>query len=105
MYLTPMNPKRQVFAAPYPVHTTLSKPLVQDDLREGLRVWIEYRGENKIGDSVTLENLRPFGRTWLYMLSDHKTLGYHYYGRSWRCWLKMPTAEERTAAPWEGSYQ
>lgn len=24
-----------------------------------------------------------------------------YYGRTWRCWTRKPTEEERRAAPWE----
>lgn len=40
----------------------------------------------------------------LYYISqwiDEKSGSRKYYGKTWRCWTRVPAEEERNAAPWE----
>lgn len=68
------------------------KPMILEEVRSAgtdddgyTPVWIEYNDGSEIKANV----INPYGKL-------------HYlYNRTWRCWARKPTDDERKAAPWQ----
>lgn len=103
--LPPMHPQREILALPLEGHfPPSSRPLQEQELRERMQVYIEYREPASLTSVVSLIDFRRYGRTWCYVFTGHLTLSPNYYGRSWRCWIRKPTAAQRRAAKWPESF-
>lgn len=104
--LPPMHPKREILALPLEGHfPPVSVPLQEEDLRERMKVYIEFKDPADLTPAVSVLDFRCFGRTWCYVFSGSLTLSPAYYNRSWRCWLQKPTAKQRKAAQWQDLFQ
>lgn len=82
----------------------MQKPLTVEKLKEhiGKVVHLEYAG-NKMEDYPVL-----LGHCWMFYAEfemygayDSSEFILDDYGKTWRCWAKKPTEEEREAAEWE----
>jgi len=84
-----------------------AKVLTLDQLKEALDtvVWLEKPMSENLADGYSLTYRYKHG----YMFFDspfgdnpsQDRLEYSEYGKSWRCWNKRPTDEQRQAVKWE----
>lgn len=89
------------------------KVLTVDQLEDALDtvVWLETPVSENLADGYSL--IMAYSHKYGYMLFDspfgdnpsQDRLEYSEYGRSWRCWDKRPTDEQRQAVSWEGEQE
>lgn len=79
----------------------MQKPLTVDEAIEMSKdehaiFYVENNLQNSIFRSASWASVN----IWL-NICDEKQKNRNSYGRTWRCWAKRPTDEERKAAEWE----
>jgi len=85
------------------------KVLTVDQLEDALDtvVWLETPVSENLADGYSL--IMAYSHKYGYMIFDspfgdnpsQDKLEYSEYGKSWRCWDKRPTDEQRHAVKWE----
>jgi len=85
------------------------KVLTVDQLEDALDtvVWLETPVSENLADGYSL--IMAYSHKYGYMIFDspfgdnpsQDKLEYSEYGKSWRCWDKRPTDEQRQAVKWE----
>jgi len=83
--------------------------LTVDQLEDALDtvVWLETPVSENLADGYSL--IMAYSHKYGYMIFDspfgdnpsQDKLEYSEYGKSWRCWDKRPTDEQRQAVKWE----
>lgn len=86
-----------------------AKALTVDQLEDALDaiVWLETPVSENLSDGYSL--IMAYSHKYGYMYFDspfgdnpsQDRLEYSEYGKSWRCWDKRPTDEQRKAVKWE----
>ena len=86
-----------------------AKVLTVDQLEDALDtvVWLETPVSKNLADGYAL--IMAYSHKYGFMLFDspfgdnpsQDRLEYSEYGKSWRCWNKRPTDEQRQAVKWE----
>lgn len=86
-----------------------AKVLTVDQLEDALDtvVWLETPVSENLADGYSL--IMAYSHKYGYMFFDspfgdnpsQDRLEYSEYGKSWRCWDKRPTNEQRKAVKWE----
>lgn len=79
------------------------KPLVPLPLDDILKLddtgdawWVEYKGGN-LTPTILTNDCHQYGEQILHGY----VLKLYDYGKTWRCWARKPTDEERKAAKWD----
>lgn len=87
-------------AAALRCYTPILKPMTLEEVKGANRAWIEVMAEGWDVQFVEMFKRRggvvfqtPGSEQWYGVLYDD-------YGRTWRCWERKPTDEERSAAEW-----
>lgn len=86
-----------------------AKVLTVDQLEDALDtvVWLETPVSENLADGYSL--IMAYSHKYGYMFFDspfgdnpsQDRLEYSEYGRSWRCWDRRPSEEQRNAVKWE----
>lgn len=75
-------------------------PLTLDDILKlddtGDAWWVEYKGGN-LTPTILTNDCHQYGEQILHGY----VLKLYDYGKTWRCWARKPTDEERKAAKWD----
>lgn len=81
-------------------YTPQLKPMTLEEALGRLTVWREYRDKQETKAVIIKEywngNLELRG---YYLFRENPER--NQYGKTWRCWERKPTDEERSAAEWE----
>jgi len=81
----------------------LLKPMTRQELPRHyfMPCWIERIGEKVYPDLLDKDSTGFYGKFENLNARETDYLLYANYGRTWRCWARRPTDEERSAALWE----
>ena len=84
-------------------YTPPLKPMERQELPRHylMPCWIERIGEKTYPDLLDKDSTGFYGKFENLNARETDYLFYANYGRTWRCWARRPTDEERSAAEWE----
>lgn len=84
-------------------YTPPLKPMTRQELPRVylMPCWIERIGEKAYPDLLDKNSVGFFGKFENLNARERDYLLYTNYGRTWRCWARRPTDDERSAALWE----
>lgn len=100
--ITDSEAKRRAYAAAMKRAEPMLKPLT---LKEVLMLPDVIYTENRFGDiepkiPYSIDNLFDSNKTYI-NFTDESLITLSDYNKTWRCWLRKPTDEERVNAAWE----
>lgn len=98
---TKQETESKLYAAAMRRYTPTLKPMTLEEIiNTDAEIWFEERNDADTWACRCLFNRAKKIMTVYYIMANPEEFEFDDYGKTWRCWERKPTEEERSAAEW-----